>query len=57
MVEAVCAVESTLSLVELDIKLHNLIHLVDGIEQFGEQCGGGGRACQSHVYPIPACVE
>ncbi|EFJ40395.1 hypothetical protein VOLCADRAFT_99812 [Volvox carteri f. nagariensis] len=32
---AICGVERHLSAVELDIKLHNLLHLVDGIEMFG----------------------
>lgn len=36
VVEAICLVERHMSATELDIKLHNLMHLVDGIEQLGE---------------------
>lgn len=34
--EAVCHAELYLSATELDIKLHNLIHLVDGIRNLGK---------------------
>ncbi len=33
--EAVCAAERYMSATEMDIKFHNLIHLVDGIENLG----------------------
>lgn len=55
VVEAICGVERRLSAMELDIKLHNLIHLVDSVKHTGKairvtvlKLGQGTRAARQH---------
>ena len=50
VVHAVCKVEKYLSINECDVKLHNLIHLVDTIEAFGEEAGM--HACMHAVAAV-----
>lgn len=54
IVRAICLVERKLSAWELDIKLHNMLHLVEGIENNGERAGDPPVLQVSRL--IPAAV-